>query len=48
MKQVEDYLKELDKKLDNSNGIQVLNLFFQFMTFLILAFALYKLGFFKI
>lgn len=33
MKQIEDYLKELDKKLDDSNGLQVLNLFFQFMIF---------------
>lgn len=48
MKQVEDYLKELDKKLDDSNGLQILNLFFQFLIFLIFAFALYKLGFFKI
>ena len=47
MKQVEDYLKELDKKLDNSNGFQILNLFFQVLIFSILAFAMYKLGIFK-
>ena len=47
MKQVEDYLKELDKKLDNSNGLQILNLFFQVLIFALFAFAIYKIGIFK-
>lgn len=48
MEKIHDYLKELDKKIDNSNGLQILNLFFQFLIFVMLAFALFKLGFFKI
>jgi hypothetical protein len=47
MEKNNDYLKELDKKLDNSNGLQILNLFFQVLIFSILAFAMYKLGIFK-
>lgn len=47
MEKTNDYLKELDKKLDNSNGLQILNLFFQVLIFALLAFAMYKLGIFK-